>query len=95
MLAANHWTKPGVPNGRVSEMTEGAEGFCNPIGRKTVSTKQATQSSQGLSHQPRSTHGSSYICSRELPCQATMEGKVLGLMKATRCPSAGESKAGR
>jgi hypothetical protein len=40
MLADSHWTKNGDPNGgRVREMTEGAEGVCNPIGR-TKSTNQ-------------------------------------------------------
>jgi hypothetical protein len=39
-------------------------GVCNPIGRKTISTNQDPQNSQGLSHQQRSTHGSSCICSR-------------------------------
>jgi hypothetical protein len=33
----------------------------NPIGRKTISTNQNPQSSQGLSHQPKSTPGSSCI----------------------------------
>jgi hypothetical protein len=35
--------------------TKGTEGDCSPLGR-TISTNQATQSSQGLNHQPRSTH---------------------------------------
>jgi hypothetical protein len=30
----------GVPNGGAREMTEGAEGGCNPIGKTTISTKQ-------------------------------------------------------
>jgi hypothetical protein len=30
----------GSPNGRIRERTEGAEGICNPIGRKTLSTNQ-------------------------------------------------------
>jgi hypothetical protein len=40
MLEANQWTEHGVPNGRVRERTEGAEGVCNPIGRTTISTNQ-------------------------------------------------------
>jgi hypothetical protein len=67
MLADNHWTE----HGRVRERTEKAEKVCNPIGRITISTIQIPQSSQGLSHQPRSTHGgthgSSCICSRGWP----------------------------
>jgi hypothetical protein len=30
MLAANHWSEHGVPNGGVRERTEGAEGICIP-----------------------------------------------------------------
>jgi hypothetical protein len=33
MLAANHWTERGDPNGGVRGKTEGAEGVCNPKGR--------------------------------------------------------------
>jgi hypothetical protein len=34
------------PNGGIRERSEGAEGVCNPIGRKTISTNQIPQSSQ-------------------------------------------------
>jgi hypothetical protein len=48
---------------------------------------------QRLNHQPRSTHrgilGSSCICSRGWPCQASMGGEALGPVKA-QCPSVGE-----
>jgi hypothetical protein len=71
----------------------GAEGVCNPIGR-TIST---SQSSQGLNHQPRSTHrgthGSSRICSRGWPCRASMGEEVLGPGKA-QCPCVGECVGG-
>jgi hypothetical protein len=81
MLIANHWTEPGVPNGGVRERTEGAEEVCNPIGRKTTSTNQTPQSSQGLNHQPKSTHGGihgfSHICSRGWPCLASVGGEAL------------------
>jgi hypothetical protein len=44
------------------------------------------QSSQGLSHQPRrthgETHGSIHIWSRGWPCQATTGGKFIDPMKA-------------
>jgi hypothetical protein len=92
MLTAIHWTDRRVPNGRARERTEGAEGVCNPIER-TISTNQTPQSSQGLNHQLKSihggTHGSSHICSRRGPCQASVEGKALGPVKAP-CPSVGE-----
>ena len=51
------------------------QGDCNPIGR-TIPTNWTTQSSQGLNHKPKSTHGrthgSSCICIRGWPCQASM-----------------------
>jgi hypothetical protein len=40
MLAANHWTACGVPDGGVGEGTEGAERVCSPMGGATVSTGQ-------------------------------------------------------
>ena len=46
MLAANHWTGSGVPNG-------GAEGGYSPMGRTMISGPQMPQDSQGLNHQPR------------------------------------------
>jgi hypothetical protein len=59
------------PNGRARGRTEGAEGVCNPIGRTTISTNQTPQSSQRLSHQPKTihrlVHGPLHICSRGLP----------------------------
>jgi len=81
MLAANHWTENGVPIGGVRERIEGAEGVCNPI--RTISTNQ---SSQGLNHHPKcthgQTHGSSCICSRGRPCWASVGGEALSSAKA-------------
>jgi hypothetical protein len=37
------------------------EGVYNPIGRTTISTNQDPQSSQGLSHQPRSGWSSPWL----------------------------------
>jgi hypothetical protein len=45
-----------VPKGGVRERTEGAKGVYNPVGKTTISTNQTPQSSQGLNHQPKSTH---------------------------------------
>jgi len=56
MLAANHWTEHRDPNGGVKGRTEGAKGFCKLIGRTTISTNRTLQNSQGLNHQPKSTH---------------------------------------
>jgi hypothetical protein len=83
-----------VPNKGVRKRTEGVGGVCSPTGRTAISTNQTPQSSQGLSHQQRSTHGSSCICSREWPCHASIGGEVLGPMKAW-CPSVGELRVGR
>jgi hypothetical protein len=73
-------------------MTEGAEGDGNPIGKTTISTNQSTQ---GLNHQPKSTHGgthgSSHICSRGWPCWTSLGRGALGPVKA-RCCSVGESQ---
>jgi hypothetical protein len=69
------------------ERNKGAERICNPTGRATLSTNQ---SSQGLKHQSRNTHGgnhcSSCICSRGWPCWASVGGEALGHVK-TPCPS--------
>jgi hypothetical protein len=46
ILTANHQTEPREPNGRVRARSEEAEGYCNPIGRTTISTSLTTQSSQ-------------------------------------------------
>jgi hypothetical protein len=73
--------------------TEGAEGVCNPIGITTISTNQNPQSSQGLNHQPKithgGTHGSSHICSKGWPCHGSIGGKALGPVKAP-CFSVGK-----
>jgi hypothetical protein len=39
MLTVNHWTEHRDANGGAKERTEGAEGVCNPIGRK-IATNQ-------------------------------------------------------
>ena len=84
MLAAYQLTEHRDPSGGVKGRTEGTEGVCNPIG-KTLSTNQTPQSSQGLSHQPKNTHGGThgfiYICSRGRPYLASMGWEVLGPVK--------------
>jgi hypothetical protein len=69
------------------ERTQGAEGVSNPIEGTTIWTNQYPQSSQGLNHQPKSTHGgthvSSPISSRGCPCQTSMGGEALGPVKVT------------
>jgi hypothetical protein len=64
------------------EITEGAEGVCNPIGRTTVSNNRIPQSFQGVNHQLMSinggTHSSSFLYSRGWPYVASMGGEALG-----------------
>jgi hypothetical protein len=57
MFTAKHWTERRDPNGEVRAKSVGAEGFCNLIGRTTISANQNLQSSQGLNHQPKSKQG--------------------------------------
>jgi hypothetical protein len=57
MYTAKHWTEHGDPNGEVQARIVGVEEVCNHIGRIIISTNQNLQSSQGLNHQPKSTHG--------------------------------------
>jgi hypothetical protein len=73
----------------IKELGEGLielKGFCNLIGRITVSNNQTPQSSQGLNNQPKSihgvTHGPSHICRRGCPCQASKGKEALDPVKA-------------
>lgn len=51
ILAANHQTEHGDPNGGARGRTEGVEGVCNHIGKKKQ--YQPPQIFQGLKHKPR------------------------------------------
>jgi hypothetical protein len=86
ILTAIHWTEHRIPNEGARERTQGAEGVCSPIGGTTMWTSQYTQSSQGLNHQPKSTHGvthgSSCICNRGWPSRTSRGGEALCPMKA-------------
>jgi hypothetical protein len=66
----------------------GAKRICNPIGRTAISTNQSSQSSQGLKHQPKSTHGethgSSHICGNGLVGHQWEERPCEGLMPQCR-----------
>jgi hypothetical protein len=65
--------------GEVSRRTEVIERVCNPIEWTKNSNNQIPQSSQGLNHQPKCTHGgthcSSCICSRGLIVLSGINGK--------------------
>jgi hypothetical protein len=86
----NHWTELGVPDGRVGEGTEGADGVCSPVGGATVSTNQTPTSSQRLDHQPKNTHGGTYgssqIGGRGWPSVGGVDLSPVGV----QCPSVGE-----
>jgi hypothetical protein len=83
----------GLSTGSPVKELQGAEGVSSPIRETTIWTNQYPQSSQGLNHQPKSTHGethgSSFICSRRWPSLASMVEEALGLVKAL-CSSVGE-----
>jgi hypothetical protein len=80
------WVEYWIPSGGVRERTEGAEGVCNPHRKNNNVNQPDPQSSQGLNHQPKNTHGGSHgsihICSRGWPCQALIAGEAFGLVKA-------------
>jgi hypothetical protein len=44
MLTVVYRMKHRAPNGEIRESTQGAEGFCNPIGGATIGTNQFLQS---------------------------------------------------
>ena len=66
---------------------------CSSKRGTTIWTNQYPQSSYGLNHQPKSTHGgtdgSSCICSRRWACWTSMGGETLVPVKAW-CPSVEE-----
>jgi hypothetical protein len=85
MIKTIHWTEQRVPNERARESIQDAEEVCSLIGRTTIWTNQYPQISQGLTHQPKKTHGgthgSSCPCSRGWPSRSSMRGEALGPVK--------------
>jgi hypothetical protein len=69
------------------------KGFAAPYEEQQYELTSTPQSSQGLNHQPKSTHagahGSNYICNRGWPSRVTVGGEFLGPVMAL-CPSVGE-----
>jgi hypothetical protein len=72
-------------DGSMEHLGEGTEGVWHPIAR-TISTNQNSQSSLGLNHQSKNTHGGTHgsncICSRGWPYSASMRREALGTVKA-------------
>ena len=93
MITVIYWMEHKAPNEGARESTQEAEGVCNPIGGTTIWTNQYPQSSLGLNHQSKKTHGgtrvSSCVCSRGWPSRSLMGGEALGLVKVL-CSSIGE-----
>jgi hypothetical protein len=85
MLTAIHSTEHRVPNEGTRKSTQGAKGVSLPIRGKTIQTNQYPESSLGLNHQPKKTHGgthgSSCICNRGWPSWSSVGGEALGPVK--------------
>jgi hypothetical protein len=87
MHAANHQTKHRDPNGGIRGRIDRAEEVCETSPReRTISTNQTSQSSQELSHQPKSiyggSHGSICVCSRGLSFLTSMGREAFGPVEA-------------
>jgi hypothetical protein len=82
-----------LSNEEARESTQGGKGVCSSIGGTTIWTNQYPQSSLGLNHQSKNTHGgthgSSFICSRGWPSQSSLGEEALGLVKIL-CSNIGE-----
>jgi hypothetical protein len=86
IFTVKHWTEPRGTNGRVRGRTEEVAVDCNPIRRRTISTKLTMQSSQRQNHLPMTIHGgmhgSSYIYNRRWPNLASVGEKHLSPVEA-------------
>jgi hypothetical protein len=94
--AFNKSGKRGTPMEELEKGLKELKGFAT-LQEEQYQPTRPPQSSQGLNHQPKSTHrgthGSSHMCSRGWPCWASMGGEALGPVKA-QCPSVGECQGG-
>ena len=79
-----------VPDGRDGKVTEEAEGVWQPHGGSNSVNRPDPQSSQGLDHQPKNTHGATHsaghICGRGWPCWTSVGAEALK-PKGVQCPS--------
>jgi hypothetical protein len=78
LLTVIYWIEHRATNEGARESTQGAKGFCNPIGGTTIWISQYIQKCV-----------SSCIYSRGWPSRQSMSGEALGLVKII-CPSTGE-----
>jgi len=86
-----------TPKEKLGQGLKELKGFATPWEEQQFQPIRPHQSSQGLNHQPKSTHGrthgSSCICSRGWPYLASVGGEALVLVKA-QCPSVEEFQGG-
>jgi hypothetical protein len=77
----------------VEKVPKELKGSCSHIGGTSIWTNQYPQSSLGLNHQSKKTHGgicgSPYICNKGWPSQSSMGGEALGPVKVL-CSNIGE-----
>jgi len=83
MIAANNQT---TTMEELEKILKELKEFATPQEEQQYQPTRPHQCSQGLNHQPMSTHGvnhgSSHICSRGWHCPASIGGKALGPVKA-------------
>ena len=93
IIAPNHQTEHGDPNGGIVGRIEESEGVCNSIGQTAISTNQTSQSFLGLNYQPEFTHGGSSgsrcILRRGGTYLVLVGGETLGHVKAQFCSEEG------
>ena len=98
MLATNHSTKCGVPNGGFGEGPEGAEWLCSLVEGAIVSTGQIPRYSRGLDYQSKTTHGETHgsgvICGRGWPCWTSVGREALW-PEGIQCLSVRECQGGK
>jgi hypothetical protein len=93
-LTVNHWTEPRV---QMEELEKRPKELRTHGANNNVNWPDL-QSSQGLDHQPKNTHGATHgsgcICGRGCPCWTSVGGEALG-PESVQCPSVGECQGRR
>jgi hypothetical protein len=88
----------GSPMEELEKKTQGAERGLQLHRRNNSMNQPVPQSSQGLNHQRKSTHGgthgSSCICSRGWPCGTPRRGEALGHVKDSSVGGSQEREVG-
>jgi hypothetical protein len=89
----NFGLSTGSPMEELDKGLKELKGFAVPWEEKQYQPTRTPKRSQGLNHQPRSTHGSSCMCCRGLHCWPLVGGHAFGPGKAW-CPSVEEFEGG-